>query len=246
MVRAPCCEKMGLKKGPWTPEEDQILINYINLYGHGNWRALPKQAGLLRCGKSCRLRWTNYLRPDIKRGNFTPEEEETIINLHEMLGNRWSTIAARLPGRTDNEIKNVWHTHLKKRLRQKYATPQLRNYPAMNEEQSIAQEPFKYTTYESMGSSALAFSPPHCSSESSSNITGENGEWWTNNLPEADENFWREVLGSDQQMATVGNQQGFGSQTSEGQFGIFTKEQPIQETTDFWTIFLQEEGIYLS
>ncbi|KAJ4837048.1 hypothetical protein Tsubulata_011138 [Turnera subulata] len=122
MGRAPCCEKMGLKRGPWTPEEDRILINYIQLYGHGNWRALPKQAGLLRCGKSCRLRWINYLRPDIKRGNFTREEEDTIIKLHEMLGNRWSAIAARLPGRTDNEIKNVWHTHLKKRLKQNDST----------------------------------------------------------------------------------------------------------------------------
>ncbi|KAH9625577.1 hypothetical protein KSS87_012196 [Heliosperma pusillum] len=123
MGRAPCCEKMGLKKGPWTPEEDHILINYIRQNGHNNWRALPKQAGLLRCGKSCRLRWTNYLRPDIKRGNFTQEEEETIIKLHEMLGNRWSAIAAKLPGRTDNEIKNVWHTHLKKRLPLQTDTP---------------------------------------------------------------------------------------------------------------------------
>ncbi|GMY20446.1 transcription factor MYB4-like [Fagus crenata] len=88
MGRAPCCEKMGLKKGPWTSEEDQILISYIQSYGHGNWRALPKQAGLLRCGKSCRLRWTNYLRPDIKRGNFSVEEEESIIKLHQILGNR--------------------------------------------------------------------------------------------------------------------------------------------------------------
>uniref|UniRef100_A0A5B6Z1F2 Putative myb-related protein Myb4-like n=1 Tax=Davidia involucrata TaxID=16924 RepID=A0A5B6Z1F2_DAVIN len=122
MVRAPCCEKMGLKKGPWTPEEDHILISYIQQHGHGNWRALPKQAGLLRCGKSCRLRWTNYLRPDIKRGNFSKEEEETIIKLHEMLGNRWSAMAARLPGRTDNEIKNVWHTHLKKKLKNQHQT----------------------------------------------------------------------------------------------------------------------------
>ncbi|KAK3417311.1 hypothetical protein EUGRSUZ_H03057 [Eucalyptus grandis] len=121
MVRSSCCWRAGLKKGPWTPEEDQKLFSYIQKHGHPNWRALPKHAGLLRCGKSCRLRWTNYLRPDIKRGNFSSEEEETIIKLHEMLGNRWSAIVAKLPGRTDNEIKNVWHTRLKKRVKQKQA-----------------------------------------------------------------------------------------------------------------------------
>ncbi|CAA3005870.1 transcription factor MYB102-like [Olea europaea subsp. europaea] len=116
MGRAPCCDKNGLKKGPWTPEEDQKLIDYIQKHGYGNWRALPKNAGLQRCGKSCRLRWTNYLRPDIKRGRFSFEEEETIIQLHSILGNKWSAIAARLPGRTDNEIKNYWNTHIRKRL----------------------------------------------------------------------------------------------------------------------------------
>ncbi|CAD6223507.1 unnamed protein product [Miscanthus lutarioriparius] len=116
MGRAPCCEKSGLKKGPWTPEEDEKLIAYIKKHGQGNWRTLPKNAGLARCGKSCRLRWTNYLRPDIKRGRFSFEEEETIIQLHSILGNKWSAIAARLPGRTDNEIKNYWNTHIRKRL----------------------------------------------------------------------------------------------------------------------------------
>ncbi|KAG6472138.1 transcription factor MYB41-like [Zingiber officinale] len=116
MGRTPCCDKSGLKKGPWTAEEDQKLIDYIQKHGHGSWRSLPKNAGLARCGKSCRLRWINYLRPDIKRGRFSFEEEETIIQLHRILGNKWSTIASHLPGRTDNEIKNYWNTHIRKRL----------------------------------------------------------------------------------------------------------------------------------
>ncbi|CAA0825595.1 myb domain protein 16 [Striga hermonthica] len=116
MGRSPCCDKVGLKKGPWTPEEDQKLLAYIQKHGHGSWRALPPKAGLQRCGKSCRLRWTNYLRPDIKRGEFSLQEQQTIIQLHALLGNRWSAIASHLPKRTDNEIKNYWNTHLKKKL----------------------------------------------------------------------------------------------------------------------------------
>ncbi|KAI3720218.1 hypothetical protein L6452_21131 [Arctium lappa] len=115
MGRSPSFVK-GVKKGPWTTEEDQKLVAYIEQNGHGSWRALPLKAGLQRCGKSCRLRWTNYLRPDIKRGKFSLQEEQTIIQLHALLGNRWSAIATHLPKRTDNEIKNYWNTHLKKRL----------------------------------------------------------------------------------------------------------------------------------
>ncbi|WVZ65675.1 hypothetical protein U9M48_014998 [Paspalum notatum var. saurae] len=116
MGRQPCCDKLGVKRGPWTAEEDRKLINFILTNGHCCWRAVPKLAGLLRCGKSCRLRWTNYLRPDLKRGLLTDAEEQVVIDLHAKLGNRWSKIAGKLPGRTDNEIKNHWNTHIKKKL----------------------------------------------------------------------------------------------------------------------------------
>ncbi|GAV91125.1 LOW QUALITY PROTEIN: Myb_DNA-binding domain-containing protein, partial [Cephalotus follicularis] len=112
MGRAPCCEKVGLKKGRWTTEEDETLTKYIQANGEGSWRSLPKNAGLLRCGKSCRLRWINYLRTDLKRGNITPEEEEGIIKLHASLGNR--LIAFHFPGRTDNEI--YWNSHLSRKI----------------------------------------------------------------------------------------------------------------------------------
>ncbi|ESQ40703.1 hypothetical protein EUTSA_v10013952mg [Eutrema salsugineum] len=116
MSRKPCCVGEGLKKGAWTAEEDKKLISYIHEHGEGGWRDIPQKAGLKRCGKSCRLRWANYLKPDIKRGEFSYEEEQIIIMLHASRGNKWSVIARHLPKRTDNEIKNYWNTHLKKRL----------------------------------------------------------------------------------------------------------------------------------
>nr|QDL88473.1 transcription factor MYB20-like isoform X3 [Cymbidium ensifolium] len=134
MGRQPCCDKVGLKKGPWTTEEDKKLINFILNNGQCCWRAVPKLAGLLRCGKSCRLRWTNYLRPDLKRGLLSESEEKLVIDLHSQLGNRWSKIAANLPGRTDNEIKNHWNTHIKKKLRKMGIDP-LTHKPLPSEDQ---------------------------------------------------------------------------------------------------------------
>lgn len=117
MGRAPCCDKANVKKGPWSPEEDDKLKSYIEQHGTGgNWIALPQKIGLKRCGKSCRLRWLNYLRPNLKHGCFSEEEDNIICSLYINIGSRWSIIAAQLPGRTDNDIKNYWNTRLKKKL----------------------------------------------------------------------------------------------------------------------------------
>ncbi|KAI4388192.1 hypothetical protein MLD38_000545 [Melastoma candidum] len=109
--------EVALKKGPWTAAEDKVLVEYVERYGEGNWNAVRKKMGMLRCGKSCRLRWTNHLRPNLKKGSFTPEEEQLILELHSQLGNKWARMAAQLPGRTDNEIKNFWNTRIKRKLR---------------------------------------------------------------------------------------------------------------------------------
>lgn len=254
MGRAPCCEKMGLKKGPWTPQEDNILISYIQNNGHSNWRALPKLAGLLRCGKSCRLRWTNYLRPDIKRGNFTKEEEDTIIQLHENLGNRWSAIAGRLPGRTDNEIKNIWHTNLKKKLKN-YEPPQnSKSHSKINDNsnkgptsESSNNSDFSTSTKQHI---KIAPSSPQLSSSEMSSVTSivddhkmviikeekiesPEEEYY---LPKIDESFWTDELSSennnnDYVMAAGDGQQ---IQVNEENMDIFTTRTKMEEDMDFW------------
>nr|WFP21581.1 MYB4 transcription factor [Osmanthus fragrans] len=108
MVSTP----VGVRKGSWTEEEDNLLRKCIDKYGEGKWHQVPLRAGLNRCRKSCRLRWLNYLRPNIKRGHFTPDEDDLIIRLH----NLWSLISGRLPGRTANDVKNHWNSHVQKKV----------------------------------------------------------------------------------------------------------------------------------
>ncbi|XP_072991713.1 MYB-like transcription factor ODO1 [Typha latifolia] len=170
MGRQPCCDKVGLKKGPWTAEEDKKLITFILNNGQCCWRAVPKLAGLLRCGKSCRLRWTNYLRPDLKRGLLSESEEKMVIDLHAQLGNRWSKIAAHLPGRTDNEIKNHWNTHIKKKLRKMGIDPLTHSpitppdhLPNQQEEQQQQQQPLG--SLDDEADALLSRSPGFCTDE---------------------------------------------------------------------------------
>ncbi|CAH8384937.1 unnamed protein product [Eruca vesicaria subsp. sativa] len=162
-------QQQRCRKGPWTPEEDKLLAEYITSNGEGRWSTVAKSAGLNRSGKSCRLRWVNYLRPGLKRGQITPQEEGIILELHSLWGNKWSTIARYLPGRTDNEIKNYWRTHYKKKDKYFYKQekvkrskkqlelkpqPQLQNQPSqlvphdhksLDNEQNIATS-FSYPT----------------------------------------------------------------------------------------------------
>ncbi|XP_045787746.1 transcription factor TT2-like [Trifolium pratense] len=116
-----------INKGAWSREEDDILSKYVSIHGEGKWQKVAQNAGLKRCGKSCRQRWLNYLKPGIKRGDISSDEEDMIIRLHRLLGNRWSLIAKRLPGRTDNEIKNYWNTNLSKKLQKQ---PTLSSLPS--------------------------------------------------------------------------------------------------------------------
>ncbi|XP_027363618.1 transcription factor MYB61-like isoform X2 [Abrus precatorius] len=176
MGRHSCCYKQKLRKGLWSPEEDEKLLNYITKHGHGCWSSVPKLAGLQRCGKSCRLRWINYLRPDLKRGAFSQQEENMIIELHAVLGNRWSQIAAQLPGRTDNEIKNLWNSCLKKKLRQRGIDPN--THKPLSEVESDKDKPpttDKSNHKASVGSNEVSLvdhqPKPIPTSSSSSNLT---------------------------------------------------------------------------
>ncbi|PON49474.1 MYB transcription factor [Parasponia andersonii] len=171
-----CCNKQKVKRGLWSPEEDDKLIRHITTHGHGSWSAVPKLAGLQRCGKSCRLRWINYLRPDLRKGSFTEEEEQIIIDVHRILGNRWAQIAKHLPGRTDNEVKNFWNSCIKKKLMSQGLDPQTHNL------MSSSHREIKGPTNKNITSFVVSQNRNHIKQSTSSSIFSANShETITNN-----------------------------------------------------------------
>ncbi|KAM1048705.1 hypothetical protein ACFX15_027306 [Malus domestica] len=113
----------GIRKGPWKAEEDEVLLNHVKKCGPRDWSSIRSKGLLQRTGKSCRLRWVNKLRPNLKNGcKFSVEEERVVIELQAQFGNKWARIATYLPGRTDNDVKNFWSSR-QKRLARILQTP---------------------------------------------------------------------------------------------------------------------------
>ncbi|PIM98999.1 Transcription factor, Myb superfamily [Handroanthus impetiginosus] len=104
-----------LVKGPWSKEEDEIIIELVNKYGPKKWSTIAQHLPG-RIGKQCRERWHNHLNPGINKDAWTQEEELALIRAHQIYGNKWAELTKFLPGRTDNAIKNHWNSSVKKKL----------------------------------------------------------------------------------------------------------------------------------
>ncbi|MED6220763.1 hypothetical protein PIB30_048029 [Stylosanthes scabra] len=120
-------------KGQWTPEEDSALKALVKEYGPKKWSEIAKHFKG-RIGKQCRERWLGHLRPNIRKGPWSKEEDMMLIKLHKEIGNKWAEIARRMEGRSDNSVKNHWNA-IKRRRRmntQNFRAKRFNTYDSKN------------------------------------------------------------------------------------------------------------------
>ncbi|XP_068336077.1 transcription factor MYB1-like [Pyrus communis] len=184
---------LSVRKGAWTREEDNLLRQCIEIHGEGKWNQVSYKAGLNRCRKSCRQRWLNYLKPNIKRGDFKEDEVDLILRLHRLLGNRWSLIARRLPGRTANDVKNYWYTRLRIDSRMKTVKNKSQETRKTNVIRPQPQKFIKSSYYLSSKEPILEHiqSAEDLSTPSQTSSSTKNGNDWWETLLEGEDTFER-------------------------------------------------------